>query len=76
VRWRWEKTLTSIKDTSCAPRTQAEASGRFVVLYVIFFLRIVLSDLIEDLVLVSTLRLDDGCEGQASQPERTTQPSL
>jgi hypothetical protein len=34
------------------------------VLYVIFFLRIVLSDLIEDLVLVSTLRLDDGCEGQ------------
>ena len=64
MRWRWGKTLTSIKDTSCAARTQAEASGRFVVLYVIFFLRIVLSDLIEDLVLVSTLRLDDGCEGQ------------
>jgi hypothetical protein len=64
VRWRWGKTLTSIKETSCAARKQAEASGRFVVLYVIFFLRIVLSDLIENLVLFSTLRPDDGCEWQ------------
>jgi hypothetical protein len=40
------------------------AVAGFVVLNVLFFLRIVLSDFIQDLVLVAILRLDGGCEGQ------------